>query len=264
MGAIDISLIDLSKIFLLLIPVFIINRSMNININKKVSASIIRMVVQLAMVGVFLEYIFTKNSPLLNFLYLNIMIVAAVYSALKSTNLNILKFAKPIAISFFLPLFVVLIYFLNVVIKSPNALDAQYAIPISGMLLGNSLRGIIVSLDSFYNSILENENEYIYSLSLSASRTESLRPYMKKALILSINPTIASIETIGLVSLPGMMTGQILGGSVPFTAIKYQIAIMVAIFASKYMSTLLVIYLSSMDAFDEYDMITDIRAKGKT
>ena len=82
-----------------------------------------------------------------------------------------------------------------------------------------------------------------------------MKPYFKDAVLSSINPTLASIETIGLVALPGMMTGQILGGAIPLTAIKYQIAIMLAIFISRYFSAILSIFFTSGIAFDDFDML---------
>lgn len=71
---------------------------------------------------------------------------------------------------------------------------------------------------------------YKYSLIAGATRSEALRPFISEALKISFAPTIASNATIGLIWLPGMMTGQILGGSDPMTAIKYQILIVISIF----------------------------------
>ena len=106
------------------------------------------------------------------------------------------------------------------------------------MLLGNSLTGIIISINAFYRGIQDDESAYFQRLSLSASRKEALLPYYKNAIAASLNPTIASLETMGLVALPGMMTGQILGGSSPIVAIKYQIAIILAILIARYFSVL--------------------------
>ena len=86
---------------------------------------------------------------------------------------------------------------------------------------------------------MKDENLYFYKLSLGATKFEALLPFAKQSFIAALNPTIATMATMGIVSLPGMMTGQILGGSVPLVAIKYQIAIMVAILASTVLSILL-------------------------
>jgi putative ABC transport system permease protein len=72
----------------------------------------------------------------------------------------------------------------------------------------------------------------------------------------TLNPIIATVETMGLVALPGMMTGQILGGTLPIIAIKYQIAIMLAILGARYLSVLAALWLTSLRAFDDYDVLS--------
>lgn len=87
-----------------------------------------------------------------------------------------------------------------------------------------------------------------------------MMPYFRDALKSAINPTLASIETIGLVALPGMMTGQMLGGSVPLTAIKYQMAISASILLARYFSCLFTILLTLPYGFDEYDMLLELNS----
>ena len=94
-----------------------------------------------------------------------------------------------------------------------------------------------------------------YWLALSANQWESTLPWYKEAIIACMNPIIASTETVGLVSLPGMMTGQILGGSMPMTAIVYQIVIMGAILISRYFGFHFSILLTRKQAFDNYDRL---------
>jgi len=119
-------------------------------------------------------------------------------------------------------------------------------------------------LCSFWSSIKENEKIYLNTLALGANRYQALKPYVNKSIMAAVNPTLASIATIGLVSLPGMMTGQILGGSLPILAIKYQIAIMIAIFISQFFSILLSMYFSTRLGFNGFDMIKKKIFKNKT
>ena len=76
---------------------------------------------------------------------------------------------------------------------------------------------------------------------------------MRDALKIAFNPTIATTAIMGLISLPGMMTGQILGGSDPGVAVKYQIMLMITIFSSSILNVVLTIFLSNRFAFDAYD-----------
>jgi len=91
-------------------------------------------------------------------------------------------------------------------------------------------------------------------LGICANRREALEPYFRRALLTALNPTLASIETLGLVALPGMMTGQILGGALPLTAIKYQIAIMLAILIVRFVAASLTIFMTIHLAFDDFDI----------
>ena len=84
---------------------------------------------------------------------------------------------------------------------------------------------------------------------------QALAPYFRASIIAAINPILASMATIGIVSLPGMMTGQILGGSVPMVAIKYQIVIMLGIFYTQFFSVCLSLLFSIRIGFDEFDVL---------
>lgn len=257
MNSEGISYLSIISLSILIIPIIIINYKLNIKINKKMMYSIGRMVVQLSLVGIFLQYIFKLNNSFINFSYLVFMIVVASYSTIKSCNLNMKKLFIPLFLAVIIPNVSVLLFFNAFVIRLDNLFNAQYIIPIGGMLLGNSLSGNIICLNNFYNEIKQNKNKYFYSLSLSGNKIEALTPYFKNSILAAINPTIASIETIGLVALPGMMTGQILGGSIPLTAIKYQIAIMIAILIVRYFSSILSILFTGYKAFDDYDILID-------
>jgi putative ABC transport system permease protein len=128
--------------------------------------------------------------------------------------------------------------------------SARYLIPIGGMIMGNMLRGNIVSLDRFYHSLTQREEEYIYYISLGASKREALLPFIREALKPALSPYLATVATMGLVALPGMMTGQILGGASPAVAIQYQVMIMIAIFVASTISTFLGVLFSIVPSID--------------
>ena len=133
-----------------------------------------------------------------------------------------------------------------------NIVEAQYFIPIGGMILGNSLKGNIVGVSTFFKNITKNEKQYFYSISMGATREEALLPFVKESIELSINPTISSMATVGIISLPGMMTGQIIGGTDPMSAIKYQIGIMILILSSSALSMVLTLIFAAKISFDSY------------
>lgn len=251
----EISIISLVLIATMLIPIFMINSLLKLKINGTLSVSALRMFIQLTVVGVYLQFIFKLNSPLLNIIYLIFMIVIATINSIKSSSLKLKPLFVPILISVAIPQIVVLLLFNLLVAGSKQLFDAKFIIPIGGMLLGNCLNGNIIALNSFYDGIKSDEKRYNYTLVLGASHNQALLPYLRKSIYRSINPTLASMATTGLVAIPGMMTGQILAGSLPLTAIKYQLAIMIAILTAKYFSILLSLLISKTKGFNPYHLL---------
>ncbi|HWQ48328.1 MAG TPA: ABC transporter permease [Methanosarcina sp.] len=240
--------------FLLVIPIFI-SQKIRLELEKSTLEAVFRMSIQLFFAGFFLNFIFDLNNWLLNLAWVGVMIFFASYTAIKSADLNVKKLFVPIISAIAFSNLAVLLYINKLVINLDNLLDARYLIPIAGMLLGNALRGNVVGIGDFYNDIKRNENRYLYSLSIGAGMYEAILPYLRKSLKTAIKPTLANIYSIGIVALPGMMTGQILGGASPLVAIKYQITIMVAIYVSTLLSTTLSIITSFKTAFDEYGLV---------
>ncbi|MCP4672303.1 MAG: ABC transporter permease [Desulfobacula sp.] len=255
MGAQDLGLFSLASLFVFLIPIIYINGRLQLVINQTLVTSIVRMCVQLGFVGVYLEFLFKFNSPVLNTIYLLIMISIACQSIIRSCNLKLKFFFVPVFFSLLIPFVIILFFFNAVVVRIDNLFEAKYLIPIGGMLLGNSLRSIIIGLTNFYLGIQRDEKVYLYSIALFNNRILALKPYFLQSFSAAIAPIIASMATIGLVSLPGMMTGQILGGSIPLVAIKYQIAIMLSIFYTEYFSTMLAIVFSLKSGFNDFDVL---------
>jgi putative ABC transport system permease protein len=220
---------------LLLIPVLLVHY-LKLGINRNLLISTVRMVLQLVLIGFFLEYLFKLNNGFINFGWFLVMIFVAVYSVINNSGLKYQHFILPVFLSLFIANLFVVIFFNTFIARLNFIFDARYMIAIGGMVLGNSLRSNVIGLGDFYKALNKEEQLYLYKLSLGASQFEAMLPFAKKSFTSALNPTIATMATMGIVSLPGMMTGQILGGSVPLVAIKYQIAIMVAILASTVLS----------------------------
>lgn len=258
--AVDINYGSLLYFLLFMFPVFYYMRELKINLIKPIVNSLFRMTVQLLLVGLYLQYIFNYNNSYINTGYILFMSLVAVYTISKDIALKEFKIYWIIFAAVAIPLILNLFLFNVLALKLADPLDAMYLIPISGMILGNTLNGLVVALSDFLDSFTKNEEEYFLSIAMGATKKEAVRPYIAKAVSLSVKPNIASMATIGLVSLPGMMTGQILGGSLPMVAIKYQIAIMTAIFTSRFFSTYILLDLISRNYFDKFS-IFDKRIK---
>lgn len=238
-----------------MIPIVIINYKMKITMNKRLVYALFRMTIQLVLVGFFLQYIFLFNNPWVNTAYILFMIVAAGISTVKACGLTIRNQFLPIFLGFGIPNLIMIFFINQFVIGLDNIFNAQYYIPLMGMLLGNSLSGNIIGLNVFYDGMRKNERQYYYRLGLSANQWEATLPWYKEGVVACLNPSIASTETVGLVFLPGMMTGQILGGTMPITAIMYQIVIMAAILIARYFGIHLSILFTRKTTFDEFDRL---------
>ncbi|MBU2895393.1 ABC transporter permease [Vibrio hepatarius] len=229
-GVIDISWPLLALFcFTLAIPLSI-SRYFKLNIEREAITSIVRMCIQLLLVGIYLEYLFDINNPFVNSIWLLIMILVGASSIINKAKLPYKRLIYPVTASLLLSSMPVLVILCTVIIKPIPLLNAQYVIPLAGMLLGNSLSGNIVALQNLFTAIDTRRGEYEAAIALGASAQFATQIFVSDSMRKSMAPTLASMATTGLVTLPGMMTGQILGGASPIVAIKYQMLIMIAIF----------------------------------
>lgn len=255
MSAADISFADLALIYLLLVVPFLILHFAGTKLLKTGLLSVVRMTLQLLLVGMYLKYIFQWNSLALNVLWILAMTAVATSSIMPKAGLRPRPFFRAGMLTTLFALLFTVLPLLVLATGSGSVFEARYLIPVSGMILGNCLRGNVIALDRFYSSVRGAENEYVTRLMLGATRREALFPYFRDALKAASAPNLATMATMGLVSLPGMMTGQILGGSLPVTAIKYQILICIGIFTALILNAALNIVITARVAFDDRDML---------
>lgn len=130
--------------------------------------------------------------------------------------------------------------------------EPQYVIPILGMILGNTLTGISLGLSRFTSDAVNRRDQIELLLTLGATRWEAARPTVRLAIRDGMVPTINAMMVVGLVSLPGMMTGQLLSGVDPSQAIKYQIVIVFLIAAGTGLGTTAAVLLSFRRLFNSY------------
>jgi putative ABC transport system permease protein len=255
METINISLVAIGLAFALLLVPLGLSLFFEFKLIKQLVYSTFRMTVQLVLIGIFLKYLFKWDNPLINFSWLTIMILVAVFSSIRNAAIKISFLFVPAFTSFFLSTFLVVLYLNSLVIPTDSIMEAKYLIVLGGMVLGNCLRGNIIGISTFYNNLRQNDKNYLYTLSLGASQFKALLPRFQKSVELALKPTLASMATMGIVALPGMMTGVILGGADPETAIKYQIVIVIAIVVSTISSVVFTILLSLKICFNKYGIL---------
>jgi putative ABC transport system permease protein len=227
---IELNLWQFGLIYILLIVVLLIMKKCNISQTKLLIVASLRMTVQLALAGLVLTYIFQNPHPLFTVGYLLLMTGFAIYTAL-SRNKGINKKFKIITgASLACSGFLIVCFFILTVV-GVSLFNPRYTIPISGMIIGNAMTGVSLGLKVFHENIKAQRNRIDALLNIGATPQKILLPFVNQALETALLPTLNSMIGMGIISLPGMMTGQILSGTLPTTAILYQIAIIIAITA---------------------------------
>jgi len=239
---------------MLLIPLAIIHWYRVPMLGQTIS-SVLRMTIQLILVGLYLQVVFRLNNPWLNTAWLLVMITVADLSILKGAQFRFGRLAAWLFAALLVGTAIPLFIFVGVILTRPEILDARYVIPIGGMILGNCLRADIIGIRTFYQSIRTGQKAYELALSQGATIAEAVRPYLRESIYQALTPTVATMANVGIVSLPGMMTGVIIGGNDPLTAIGYQIAIMLSIFTGTAITVFLAILLSARSAFSPYGIL---------
>ena len=252
---VDLSILSLLSMYALMLLPLAVFFYLQLGIIRSTLLALGRMTVQLLFVGLYLKYLFQLNNPFVSLLWLAVMMVVANVSILNKAGLKRSLFFWRSLTGVVASTMLVSGWFILVAIRPDPVYDARYLIPIVGMVLGNCLRSNVLSLERFYSGIRKNENEFMTYLMLGATLREATRPYLRDAVKAAVNPSIATMATMGIVSLPGMMTGQILGGAMPITAIKYQIGIMTCIFTAMTVAAFVNILLSLPVAFDDHQRL---------
>ena len=263
MGTIDISYFSLGiGLLLLILPVFYLWK-FKTGLVQATLVGTLRMVVQLFLIGFYLKYLFLWDNPWINFLWVIIMTLVASQTAITRTGLKRSVLFMPISVGFLCSVVCVGLYFIAIVLQLPNIFSAQYFIPIFGILMGNMLSSNVIALNTYYSGLKRERQLYRYLLGNGATRTEAQAPFIRHAIIKAFSPLIANIAVMGLVALPGTMIGQILGGSSPNVAIKYQMMIMVITFSASMLSLMITISLASRRSFDSNGRMLDVMAEKK-
>ncbi|QHQ62384.1 amino acid ABC transporter permease [Anaerocolumna sedimenticola] len=227
-GIVQLNILQFSLVYLLLLIVLFIMKKSKINQTKLLLLASFRMTVQLVLAGLILTYIFGNPHPAFVVIYIIIMVgysIRRVLSKNKDININ---FKIAVALSMGLSGVIVLAFFVLAVVGE-DIFNPQYTIPLAGMIIGNAMTGMTLGLKTFTENIKKQRNKIDALLNLGVTPKKILLPYVNNSLETALLPTLNNMLGMGIVSLPGMMTGQILSGTLPTTAIMYQIAIMIAI-----------------------------------
>ncbi|MDD6069842.1 MAG: iron export ABC transporter permease subunit FetB [Clostridiales bacterium] len=255
----NLPLQNLAMAYVFVLLLLLLSKARGIGREKLILLATTRMTVQLTVMGFVLMFVFRHPSWWLTLLMLAVMLSFAIYNAVKRIKLPISReLRRLMAVSMSVGYLVTITIFILVILRVKPWFHPQYCIPISGMIIGNAMTGIALGANKLCSGMREKRVMIENSLMLGATPEAATREIVNDAFDSAILPTMNNMLTMGIVSLPGMMTGQILSGTFPLTAIKYQIGIMLAILGCTALTVILFVTLGYKTFFTSSQALRDV------
>lgn len=229
-----------------------LSRWKQLNLERDLIIAGIRTFVQLIGVGFILKYVFESKQSSLILFFILIMLVVAVWTVVKGQKSKSGNLSLIVTFSLLSSSGITVFIVTQIIINIEPWFSPQYLIPIAGMVIGNSINGASIAIDRLDSEIKDKKDKIEALLSLGATSLQAGSDIIKSSMKASLIPTINSMMVVGIVSFPGIMTGQILSGISPLTAVKYQIIIMYMIAFSVMLSSYIIINLRFKSYFTKY------------
>ncbi len=253
MNIIDLGPFELGLAALLVVLLAIMTRFQGVDLAPRILIAAVRSVAQLLLIGLVLKTIFASVHPGWILLLALVMLTIAgreVMTRQDRVFLGWWGFGIG-ALSMFVSSFTITILALTVILSPNPWYTPQYAIPLLGMMLGNTMTSISLGLDRLTREVWRERGQIEARLMLGHTWRQAIRPLMREAMRAGMIPSINAMAAAGVVSLPGMMTGQILAGNPPMTAVKYQILILFLISAGAGFGVGAGVWLGARRMFDD-------------
>ncbi len=205
---------------------------LRLGLERQIAISALRMTIQLALLGLVLKQIFNLSSPLPVLALAMVMTLVAGVAAVRRIDHRFDSIYPSALFAVWSSTWLVTAITVLLIVRPQPWHSPQVVIPLLGMVLGNSLTGISLGLDRFLSELRQRRDEVELRLTLGATRWEACRDLFASATRTAMIPILNTMSVAGIVSLPGMMTGQLLAGAPPIQAVQYQIMIMFVIAAA--------------------------------
>jgi len=249
---VTLSTLDLGIAALLVLALALLSTRLKAGISRQLLVAAARTAIQLTLIGLVLKTLFANvHLAWVTLMALFMLLVAGreVMVRQKRRFRGWWGYALG-TVSMFLSSFTVAVFTLVVILGDTPWYTPQYAIPLLGMLLGNTMNGISIAMDRLTTTAWEQREVIEARLMLGQSWDEAISAIRQQAVSSGLIPIINAMAAAGVISLPGMMTGQILAGAPPVEAVKYQILIMFLITVGTGLGTLSAVTIGSRRLFD--------------
>lgn len=254
---IDLSIWDLVTVYALLLMSIGLAGLLRARQGRDIFWSGLRMFVQLLAVGYVLHLVFAIKSALPVLLILLVMGGFAVQTIGARVETKIPNFYRVISTAILFGCGGMTFFFCNLVIGLDPWYDPRYLIPLAGMVIGNSMTGASLAAERLSAEFRERREEIETALCLGSTVRLAAEPAVSSAFRAALIPSVNAMAAMGLVFLPGMMTGQILSGTEPLIAVKYQIAIMCVITGSVALTTFIILRMGYRSYFTPYQSLRE-------
>ena len=246
----DLSLAAILVVFLAALTEY---GKIKIGIGRRIIVAAVRATVQLFAIGLVLKALFAHTNPFLMILITSLMLFMATreIAVRQETGFSGVWSFGIGGLSLFFSSFLITLFALTVILSPTPWYAPQYTIPLLGMLLGNTMNGISLALDRLTREVIRERGAIEARLLLGHTWQVAIRPFMQEAVRAGMIPIINAMAVSGVVTLPGMMTGQVLAGNAPTTAASYQIMILFLIAAGTGFGILAGVWLAARRLFDE-------------
>jgi putative ABC transport system permease protein len=219
---------DVGLAALLLVTTAGLSLAFRLGLERTIAVSALRMCVQLAAVALVLKLVFESGSSLATAAFALMMLAATAYEVgsrqerrFQGAASYLIGGAAPFVAGLLASVFAV-----SAIIGSEPWWAPRFLLPILGMMIGNALAGVTLVLDTITTAAVRERVAIEARLALGETRTEALQDVLRRGLKAGMTPILSAMAVAGLVSVPGMMTGQILAGADPVEAMKYQVMIL--------------------------------------
>jgi UDP-glucose/iron transport system permease protein len=237
---ISLSWIDLALASGLVLVAMAISAWQRLGLLRGFAIGAVRAVVQLVAVGYVLAFLFATRRWYLVLLTLLVMLVAATVTATERQKRGRAGLFVISGTAMLIGAGLTLAYVDAVVLRLRPWYDPQYLIPLFGMIIGNAMNGAALAAERMNSEMELRRGEVEAYLALGASPARASAEATRRALVAAMMPTLNGLMVVGLVSLPGMMTGQVIAGSSPRTAVRYQIVVMFMLAGAVALTSLIV------------------------
>jgi putative ABC transport system permease protein len=224
-GVVELSWLDLSAAAVLVLLAASIARVRRLGLERSLLIGALRAVLQLVLVGHVLLWLFAARQWWLVLAALTVMLAVAIKTAADRQDGEWWRHVRPMGISLLLGSGVTLAYVTAVVVRVDPWFDPRYLVPLFGMILGNALNAAALAAERLSGEMRARSDEVEAWLALGAAPAQAAREATRRALRAAMIPSVNGLMIVGVVSLPGMMTGQILAGSSPLLAVRYQVLV---------------------------------------